>query len=81
MVLVVHEEMIMPDTTIEKVEAGSSPRGEMGQKYLVAGKHVSLRLWIIDEPGVKLKAPTTRDYETVGYVIQGAQSSTLKARL
>ena len=32
----------MPDTTIEKVEAGSSPRGEMGQKYLVAGKHVSM---------------------------------------
>jgi hypothetical protein len=29
--------MIMADTTIEKVEAGSSPRGEMGQKYLVAG--------------------------------------------
>jgi hypothetical protein len=28
----------MPDTTIKKVEAGSSPRGEMGQKYLVAGQ-------------------------------------------
>ena len=27
----------MADTTIKKVEAGSSPRGEMGQKYLVAG--------------------------------------------
>src|SRR5262245_25317215 len=35
----------MHDTTIKKVEAGSSPRGEMGQKYLVAGKPVSLRLW------------------------------------
>ena len=23
----------MPDTTIKKVEAGTSPRGEMGQKY------------------------------------------------
>ena len=40
----------MPDTTIEKVEAGSSPKGEMGQRYLVAGKRVSMRLWI-DEPG------------------------------
>jgi hypothetical protein len=29
----------MPDTTIKKVEAGSSP-GEMGQRYLVAGKRV-----------------------------------------
>ena len=58
------------DTTIKKVEAASSPRGEMGQKYLVAGKRLSMRLWI-DEPGGKLKTPTTRDYETVGYVIKG----------
>jgi quercetin dioxygenase-like cupin family protein len=42
----------------------------MGQKYLVAGKRVSMRLWT-DEPGGKLKGPTTRDYETVGYVISG----------
>jgi hypothetical protein len=44
------------------VEAGSSPRGEMGQKYLVAGKRVSMRLWI-DQPGGKLKGPTSRDYD------------------
>jgi hypothetical protein len=31
------------DTTIKKVEAGSSPKGEMGQRYLVAGKRVSMR--------------------------------------
>jgi len=42
----------------------------MGQKYLVAGKRVSMRLWS-DESGGKLKAPTARDYETVGYVISG----------
>jgi quercetin dioxygenase-like cupin family protein len=62
--------MAMPDTTIEKVEAASSPRGEMGQKYLVAGKRVSMRLWGL-KPGAELKAPTRRDYETVGYVISG----------
>lgn len=62
---------IKPDTTIKKVEAASSPRGEMGQKYLVSGKRLSMRLWI-DEPGGKLKAPTARDYETVGYVILGS---------
>jgi hypothetical protein len=38
---------IKTDTTIKKVEASSSPRGEMGQKYLVAGKRVSMRLWIV----------------------------------
>ena len=69
----------MADTTIKKVEAGSSPRGEMGQKYLVAGKRVSMRLWT-DEPGGKLKGPTSRDYETVGYVISGSASLDLEGQ-
>jgi quercetin dioxygenase-like cupin family protein len=69
----------MPDTTIKKVEAGSSPRGEMGQKYLVAGKRISMRLWT-DAPGGKLKAPTTRDYETVGYVISGSAKLDLEGQ-
>jgi quercetin dioxygenase-like cupin family protein len=69
----------MTDTTIKKVEADSSPKGEMGQKYLVAGKRVSMRLWI-DEPGGKLKAPTTRDYETVGYVISGSAKLDLEGQ-
>ena len=60
----------MPDSTIKKVEAVSSPRGEMGQKYLVAGKRVSMRLWVL-EPGSKIEAATSREYETVGYVISG----------
>jgi quercetin dioxygenase-like cupin family protein len=60
----------MPDSTIKKVEAGSSPRGELGQKYLVAGKRVSMRLWVL-EPGSKAEAATSREYETVGYVISG----------
>ncbi len=59
----------MSDTTIKKVEAASSPTVEMGQ-YLVAGKRVSMRLWVL-EPGRELKHPTSRDYETVGYVISG----------
>jgi quercetin dioxygenase-like cupin family protein len=63
-------EDVMPDTTIKKVEAAASPRGEMGQKYLVAGKRVSMRLWNL-EPGSKFEAATTREYETVGYVISG----------
>jgi quercetin dioxygenase-like cupin family protein len=42
----------------------------MGQKYLVGGKRVSMRLWVL-EPGSKLEAATRRDYETAGYVISG----------
>jgi quercetin dioxygenase-like cupin family protein len=60
----------MPDSTIKKVEAASSPRGEMGQKYLVGGKRVSMRLWVL-EPGSQVETATSREYETVGYVISG----------
>jgi quercetin dioxygenase-like cupin family protein len=60
----------MTETTVKKVESGSSPHGEMGQKYLVAGKQVSMRLWTKEPSGMR-KPPTRRDYETVGYVIAG----------
>ena len=42
----------------------------MGQKYLASGKAVSMRLWQQEQPGAA-KNPTQRDYETVGYVIEG----------
>lgn len=60
----------MPDTTVKKVSADRAPAGEMGQKYLVSGRRVSMRLWQ-SEPGDAAKPPSRRDYETVGYVIQG----------
>lgn len=57
----------MSDTTVKKVQSTHAPKGAMGQAYLVSGKHVSMRLWRLqpgDEPEI-----TTRDYETVGYVV------------
>ena len=42
----------------------------MGQKYLASGIHVAMRLWDHEEPG-QPKASTARDYETVGYVLEG----------
>jgi quercetin dioxygenase-like cupin family protein len=60
----------MTDTTIKKVSAAHSPKGDMGQKYLASGKRVSMRLWDA-EPGGQEKPPSVRDYETVGYVISG----------
>jgi quercetin dioxygenase-like cupin family protein len=69
----------MAETTVKKVQAASSPKGEMGHRYLVAGKRVSMCLWR-DEPGGKLKEPTTRDYETVGYVISGRASLELEGQ-
>jgi len=59
----------MGDTTVVKVQSRRSPRGAMGQKYLAAGVHLGMRLWE-EQPG-EAKPVTTRDYETVGYVIAG----------
>ena len=70
----------MSDTTIKKVEADTSPKGEMGQKYLVAGKRVSMRLWDL-EPGGEVKHPTSRNYETVGYVISGRATLELEGQI
>src|SRR3954447_11688803 len=66
----------MPDTTIKKVSSGASPKGEMGQVYLVSGKRLSLRLWRDEEP--QSKQPVRRDYETVGYVILGRAELTIE---
>ena len=60
----------MAETTVKKVSSAHSPRGEMGQKYLASGKTVSMRLWEKEAPG-ESKAPTRREYETVGFVISG----------
>lgn len=60
----------MSDTTIIKINSKFSPHGEMGQKYLASGKNLAMRLWENEEPS-EPKPPTSRDYETVGYVIKG----------
>ena len=60
----------MPDTTVKKVSVDRSPAGEMGQKYLVSGRRVSMRIWQSEPEGVE-KHPSRRDYETLGYVISG----------
>jgi quercetin dioxygenase-like cupin family protein len=58
------------DTTFKKVDAEYSPSGPEGQKYLVSGKHVSMRHWRA-EPKAHPPPARARDYETVGYVLSG----------
>lgn len=60
----------MADTTIIKVSSQHSPRGDKGQKYLASGKNVAMRMWQDEQP-TEAKPATTRDYETVGYVVSG----------
>ena len=67
------------DKTVKKVSSKTSPRGEMGQKYLADGKSVSMRLWDGEEPG-ETKPEASRDYETVGYVISGSAELLLEGQ-
>jgi len=60
----------MAETSVHKVNSGSSPKGAMGQKYLACGVSLAMRLWESVEPG-KDHAASERDYETAGYVITG----------
>jgi quercetin dioxygenase-like cupin family protein len=61
---------VTDDKSVKKVSSKTSPKGEMGQKYLADGKSVSMRMWEGEEPG-ESKPEASREYETVGYVISG----------
>jgi quercetin dioxygenase-like cupin family protein len=58
------------EDNVEKVSAGKSAQGEMGQRYLASGESISMRLWDGEQPE-KPKPEARRDYETVGYVLGG----------
>ena len=60
----------MANTSVTKVNSGSSPKGTMGQKYLASGVTTAMRMWDDEQPG-EPKAAEARDYETVGYVVKG----------
>ncbi len=70
----------MSDTTVQKVDSAYSPKGELGQNYLASGKTVSMRLWENEQPG-EPKPPAEREYETVGYVIQGKAELHLQGQM
>jgi quercetin dioxygenase-like cupin family protein len=70
----------MNDTTIKKVASAHSPKGPMGQVYLVSGKRVSMRLWRDEKPGQDAP-PTRRAYETVGFVISGRAELHLESQM
>lgn len=55
-----------PETKLDKEEA---PRGEHDEQLLVEGENMAMRRWEKD-PDVT-KTPSSHEYETLGYVIQG----------
>jgi quercetin dioxygenase-like cupin family protein len=70
----------MVDTTVKKVNMTTSPRGKMGQKYLVSGKGLAMRVWDKEKPS-EPKPPARRDYETVGFVIAGRAELHLEGQM
>jgi len=68
------------DKSVKKVSSKTSPKGEMGQKYLADGKSVSMRLWD-GEGSSDPKPEARRDYETVGYVIGGRAELHLEGQM
>ena len=58
-------------SSIATVNAADAESGDMGQRYLVAGDSVALRMWHEESPSEAGEAHV-RDYETVGYVVSGS---------
>ncbi len=60
----------MGDTTVIKMSAAFATTGLLGQRQLVSGARVALRMWENEQPG-EVKQATASPYETVGYVLAG----------
>ncbi|MGI8669569.1 MAG: cupin domain-containing protein [Aridibacter sp.] len=70
----------MSNSSVKKVESENSPKGKMGQTYLVSGKNVAMRLWENEKP-TDGKEMHKRDYETVGYVLEGKAELHLEGQM
>jgi quercetin dioxygenase-like cupin family protein len=68
------------DTTVMKVSSAFSPKGRAGQTYLASGKRVSMRLWA-EQPSQGEEPPHSREYETVGYVLEGRAELRIEGQL
>ena len=55
---------------VTALNAAEAPSGALGQKYLVSGHDLALRMWH-DEPPGEAGPVHRRDYETVGIVVLG----------
>lgn len=64
------QKQVAADKSVTKISATFAPEGPWGQKYLASGVKLGMRLWEDEQPAER-KPETTRDYETVGYVLKG----------
>ncbi|MBE9060956.1 cupin domain-containing protein [cf. Phormidesmis sp. LEGE 11477] len=60
------------------VSADNAKAGSMGQKLLISGNAIAMRLWD-EQPGDgEQKQAAARNYETVGYVLSGRAELSLE---
>lgn len=60
------------------VSADGANTGDMGEKLLISGDQIALRMWD-EQPGDgENKSSHARDYETAGYVIAGRAELTIE---
>lgn len=60
----------MQTANLKKINAKEAKKGAGGQKTLIAGENLSMRIWENESPTDKVET-SVRDYEVVGYVISG----------
>jgi quercetin dioxygenase-like cupin family protein len=70
----------MIDKSVTKVSSVTAPKGRAGQKYLASGIHISMRLWERENSN-EAKPETVRNYETVGFVIEGKAELHLEGQM
>ncbi len=58
------------DTTVTKIDSSNSPVGPDGEVYLASGRSMAMRMWRDEQPS-DAKPMSSRDYETIGYVLSG----------
>ena len=55
---------------IDIIDAEHTRKSKTGERHLVKGQAMSMRMWDAEPAGVE-KKPIRRDYETLGYCIAG----------
>jgi quercetin dioxygenase-like cupin family protein len=63
-----------------RLASPTSDKARTGQRYLASGVAVAMPLWDREPPG-RDKPETARDYETVGYVIEGRAELDLEGQV
>ncbi len=62
------------------VSASSASTGNMGEKLLISGDKIALRMWDEQPEEGENKSSAARSYETAGYVIEGKAELTLEGK-